>query len=37
MENKLTVQNNYSIAELETMSKKVAQSNFFYFIYDSTS
>lgn len=28
MENKLTVQNNYSIAELETMSKKVAQSNF---------
>ena len=28
MENKLIVQNNYSIAELETMSKKVAQSNF---------
>lgn len=28
MENKLTVQNNYSIAELEIMSKKVAQSNF---------
>lgn len=28
MKNKLTVQNNYSIAELETMSKKVAQSNF---------
>lgn len=28
MENKLIVQNNYSIAEIEAMSKKVAQSNF---------
>ena len=28
MENKLTVQNNYSLADLEIMSKKAAQSNF---------
>lgn len=28
MENKSMLQNNYSLAELETMSKKVAQSNF---------
>ncbi|WP_295297681.1 hypothetical protein [uncultured Brachyspira sp.] len=28
MENKLTVQNNYSLSDLEIMSKKAAQSNF---------